>query len=487
MAETRFLDDDIIRLYELGKPRRTNNLIATLFWGDSVRVIGKQDGKHVVELSRREWDPDQSRFVTKKRIGSLPSKTRFRDNPILKVRFLDVGQGDAAMVETPKGRILLIDGGEEEHLRRYINVAFSHILRTRPLHCAAIIVTHGDADHFAGLTKLIEGFRTGSSPLITADRVFHNGLVKKTDKRLSDAFGKIAKINGVTYAVELEDNLLDVPNERMNTPFKAWKQALRRLKEKNRKLTVRRLQYGDDEALDFLASEGIDVKLLGPIVEDVRGKPALRFLRKPGSPRALSISHTINGHSIVLILTYGNVRFLFGADLNEESEERLLERTRGAGLSLTAEVLKVPHHGSAEFSPRMLEAVQPVVSVVSSGDERVMKEYIHPRASLMGALGKYSRGAVDKPLVYATEMVAFFERLGLIDAQKVTPSGRKGKDLGRIRNAYGKRTFGIVHVRTDGERVLVATHSGRDDRKESYAFRVDGRGEVMFEAKARIV
>jgi hypothetical protein len=48
-------------------------------------------------------------------------------------------------------------------------------------------------------------------------------------------------------------------------------------------------------------------------------------------------------------------------------------------------------------------------------------------------------------------------------------------------NAYRKTAFGIVHVRTDGERVLVSTHSGKDDTKESYAFRVSKLGEVAFE------
>lgn len=484
MAETRYLDDDIIRLYELDKPRRSENLIATLFWGDSVRVIEEQADQYVIELWRRVWDSDENRYTWEKRIGSLPAKTRFRDAPVLKVRFVDVGQGDAAIVETPKGRVVLIDGGEEEHLRRYINVAYSHVLRTKPLHCDVIVVTHGDADHFAGLTKLVEGFRSPTSPLITADHVFHNGLVKKTAESLSEAFGKTAKVSGVTYAVELEDNLLGVPDGRMNKPFKEWKQALQRLEKKSGELTIRRLQYGDEEAFSFLASEGIRVKVLGPIVEDVRGKPALRFLRTPGS-QALSVSHTINGHSVVLKLTYGNVNFLFGADLNEESQEQLLARARDDGLSLTAEALKVPHHGSADFSPRMLEAVRPVVSVVSSGDESAAKEYIHPRAGLMGALGKYSRASVSKPLVYATEMVAFFKRLGEIEATAVTRSGGTGKPLGRIINAYRKQAFGIVHMRTDGERVLVATHSGRDDQKESYAFRVDERGEIMFEPKAR--
>ena len=122
------------------------------------------------------------------------------------------------------------------------------------------------------------------------------------------------------------------------------------------------------------------------ITERVGNKDALRYLKTPGK-NSLSDSHTINGHSIVLRLTYGNVRFLFGADLNDESEQLLLARARADGTSLTSEVLKVPHHGSADFSPAILDAIRPVVSVISSGDESGAKEYIHPRAGLVGALG----------------------------------------------------------------------------------------------------
>ena len=66
----------------------------------------------------------------------------------------------------------------------------------------------------------------------------------------------------------------------------------------------------------------------------------------------------------------------------------------------------MPHHGSADFSGAFFQMVSPVVSVVSSGDESARKEYIHPRATLMGALGRYSR--VAEPLVFVTELVAFF-------------------------------------------------------------------------------
>src|SRR5687768_1240660 len=84
------------------------------------------------------------------------------------------------------------------------------------------------------------------------------------------------------------------------------------------------------------------------------------------------------------------------------------------GTSLTSEVLKVPHHGSADFSPAILDAVRPVVSVIASGDESGAKEYIHPRAGVVDALGKYSRGTVERPLIYVTEMVAFFRKHGLV-------------------------------------------------------------------------
>jgi beta-lactamase superfamily II metal-dependent hydrolase len=484
MADTKYLDDDVIRLYEFGKPRKKENLVATLGWGDKVKVVGP--GK--VELSRREWDPVARRYKTVTKLCALPKGARFRDDPILKVRFIDVGQGDGAIIETPDEQLILVDGGEEQHMRRYVNVAFSHVLRSKPLPCAAIVITHGDADHFAGLTELANGSRSKDSPLITAERVFHNGLVKQPTPKASNAktaFGSSRVVDGVSYATQLHDDPRQVAESQMNKPFREWRAALARLAKVGPGLKVKRVGYGDDP-FKFLQTDELSIKVLGPIVDTVGGKPALRLLRTPGS-NGLSASHTINGHSIVLKLTYGNVRFLFGADLNEESEDRLLTHATAEGFSLTAEVLKVPHHGSADFSPRMLEAVKPVVSVVSSGDENAAKEYIHPRAGLVGALGKYSRASVEKPLVYVTEMVAFMARLGTVEMHTINAKGVAAKKGTQITNAYRKTAFGIVHVRTDGQRVLVSTHSGKDDTKESYVFHVSKLGEVKFDAKARVL
>lgn len=476
MATKRYLADDIVKLYSTADSK---TLVATLFWGDEVSEIGRRNGLPVFRLARAEWNASRRDYDVVSQDVQPRRQPKFRKNSVFKARFVDVGQGDGAMIETPAGQRLLVDGGEGPWFRRYIRVAYAYVLKTKPLHCDAIIVTHGDADHFAGLTELANAKRRAGSSLITADRVFHNGLVKGSAKDIKRVFGKTAKIGKTTYAVELEENLLTVPPARLNTPFRAWQEALRRLKKANGKLRVKRLAYADETAFDFLKDDLLKVQVLGPIVEEVRGKPALPFLKRPGSS-ALSASHTINGHSVVLKISYGNVRFLLGGDLNEESEERLLAHSRAKGDSLAAEVLKVPHHGSADFSPRALEAIRPVVSIVSSGDETVAKEYIHPRAGLMGALGKYSRATVDRPLVYATEMVAFFRRVKNA-YEKLPRPDSEGKREREMRNAYEKKAFGIVHVRTDGERVLVATHSGKDNQKESYAFRVDERGDVRFE------
>jgi len=479
VATKRYLADDIVKLYSAGDSK---TLVATLFWGDEVSEIGRRNGLPVFRLARAEWNEKRGDYevVTQEVQPRKPPK--FRKGSVLKVRFVDVGQGDGAMIETPRGQRLLVDGGEGPWFRRYIRVAYAYILKTKPLFCDAIVVTHGDADHYAGLTELVNARLRNGSSLITAERVFHNGLVKSSSEDVKRVFGKTAKVGKTTYVVDLEEDLLRVPAARLNTPFRAWQEALRRLKKNSGKLHVRRLAYGDGTAFDFLQDDGLKVQVLGPIVEEVRGKPALPFLKRPGTG-SLSASHTINGHSVVLKVSYGNVRFLLGGDLNEESEERLLAHSRERGDSLASEVLKVPHHGSADFSPRALEAIRPVVSVVSSGDETVAKEYIHPRAGLMGALGKYSRATVDRPLVYATEMVAFFRRVKTA-YEKLPRPDKEGNREREMRNAYEKKAFGIVHVRTDGERVLVATHSGKDNQKESYAFRVDERGDVRFEETA---
>ena len=80
----------------------------------------------------------------------------------------------------------------------------------------------------------------------------------------------------------------------------------------------------------------------------------------------------LNNASAVLMLTYRNNRFLFMGDAEGEVEEKILER----GYDVSADVLKVGHHGSGTSSTRpFLEAVHPSVGIISVGEGN---SYDHP-------------------------------------------------------------------------------------------------------------
>jgi competence protein ComEC len=63
---------------------------------------------------------------------------------------------------------------------------------------------------------------------------------------------------------------------------------------------------------------------------------------------------------VVLEVGFGDVRFLLTGDVTGDAEDRLEARS--------AEVLKVPHHGSRTSSrPLLLRAVRPRLALVSAG------------------------------------------------------------------------------------------------------------------------
>jgi hypothetical protein len=286
---------------------------------------------------------------------------------------------------------------------------------------------------------------------------------------------------------ELESDLLAVADDKMDRSFRDWKRALEAYSERG-SIEFRRIAKGDDDAFDFLRDESIRVEVLGPILSPAGQPMGLMFLGRPRpgprvghesldlggeSFKGYSASHTINGHSIILRLTYGQWHFLFSGDLNDQSGRLLVRAHQQDELSLQSEVLKVGHHGSANFSAAFIQAVAPIVSVISSGDETSRKEYIHPRATTLGALGLHSR--IDEPLIFVTEMVAFFETMGWAT---VAHSGQ-GETPAEPFFAFKRTTYGIVKFRTDGERMFVYTNSGRMDVKEAYAYCMDKQGQPV--------
>ena len=87
-----------------------------------------------------------------------------------------------------------------------------------------------------------------------------------------------------------------------------------------------------------------------------------------------------NNNSIVIRLTYGNTTFLMTGDAEEEAEEDMLS----SGLPLSADVLKLGHHGSSSStSDDFLSAVNPTWAVISCAEGN---KYGHPHAETMNKL-----------------------------------------------------------------------------------------------------
>ena len=70
--------------------------------------------------------------------------------PVKKVDFVDVQQGDAAVMETPAGEGDPVDGGDNQLFARYLAGASEIPRADPPKSMEAMLVRHGDADHFAG-------------------------------------------------------------------------------------------------------------------------------------------------------------------------------------------------------------------------------------------------------------------------------------------------------------------------------------------------
>ena len=86
-----------------------------------------------------------------------------------------------------------------------------------------------------------------------------------------------------------------------------------------------------------------------------------------------------NDLSLVVRVTHRGVRVLLTGDLSAAAEARLLDR----GVDLRADVLKVPHHGSADADPAFLAATGARVALVSVGADN---PYGHPAPGLLSLL-----------------------------------------------------------------------------------------------------
>ena len=160
----------------------------------------------------------------------------FRDrepSETLTVYFLDVGQGDAILIDSPKHIRVLVDGGKN----RKVLTELGKILPFADKRIDVVLATHPDADHIGGLPEVASRFNVeifiepGVESENSIDDELHRRLDKENITKLIARRGMVVNLgNGAKLQILFPTQ--DVSN---------W--------ETNRASIVARLVYGDHEFL----------------------------------------------------------------------------------------------------------------------------------------------------------------------------------------------------------------------------------------------
>lgn len=142
-----------------------------------------------------------------------------------------------------------------------------------------------------------------------------------------------------------------------------------------------------------------------------------------------------NNTSLVLMVTYGETRFLLTGDMESRAEQDLVE----AGCALQADLLKIGHHGSdTSTSYRFLNEVMPDYAVIQAGRDN---DYGHPREEVLSRLR--DAGAA----LYRTDLQGDILAESDGRAVTVTPARNAGIQTNPTELAEGQ-TYYIGNLRT---------------------------------------
>jgi len=95
----------------------------------------------------------------------------------LKLDFFDVGQGDSALIITPEGQDILVDGGPDNKVLEKLGRALPIYDKTIEL----MILSHPHADHLVGLIEVLKRYQV--------DKIIISGILCDTD-----AYGEFSRL-----------------------------------------------------------------------------------------------------------------------------------------------------------------------------------------------------------------------------------------------------------------------------------------------------
>lgn len=375
-------------------------------------------------------------------------------NRILEVNFIDVGQGDGCHIVTPEDKHFLVDAGPGDNMYRFLKWRFNLKRANSAPPPFTVVVSHSDEDHYGGFNAIFTP-ANDTQQQFSIEKVYHNGLVELSGSSVH-TLGTPVSHNGNDYITDLCD---DAAAFLQRTGAGNVGNYIRTLSKTTKPKEALRLG-----SPPIYNQGNLRIDVVGPVAQTINGKAALPVFKD-------NKGKTKNGHSVILKLTIGKVRMVLGGDLNEPAEDYLMRHYTQADLPqlrrqlsmaspanrpaiqqtimnaikqaravFEVEVAKSCHHGSADFTSEFMQALNPLATIISSGDN---EPHVHPRPDTLGTIGKHSRG--DRSLIFSTELARSSKEFVEVAPQRSERAKERAVTV-----------YGMINVRTDGEKIIIA-------------------------------
>jgi len=272
------------------------------------------------------------------------------------LHFIDVGQGDATLIELPCAAVLVDTGGESQGtfnsnraLTDYLDAFFTRREDLRET-LDAVVLTHPHVDHTRNLPTVLARYRVS--------QVVDNGAATSSES------GGAEQLFAATLRRRCDPS---------------WQRCTQ--------YTALRFERARDVVPAPLALDRAGRCEVAPVLTALWG----RVDRNPGWEPGLY--HNQNNHSVVLRVDYGDASLLLTGDLQSDAIRALVGRYKGSG-ELDVDVYQVGHHGSHNATTNALvRAMSPAIAVFSMGPgDRpgafTAHQHGHPRYDVVDRLAR---------------------------------------------------------------------------------------------------
>lgn len=253
---------------------------------DNISITEQTDSSSVVEQVESN-NPISENNKPSNDVSEILSES------LLKVHYIDVGQGDSSFVELPNGETILIDAG----IPSQGYVVTNYIKGLGYTDIDYVVATHPHNDHIGGLPTVLESFKVGKFYMPDKEHTSNIFMTMLTAVQSNGCKAVYAK-----------------------------------------------------SGLSVIDEGNLKVNFVAPVSSGYSD---------------------LNNYSAVLRISYNKSSFLFTGDAEDIVESELIS----SGQTITADVLKVGHHGSDYSSTTaFLNKVKPKYAIISVGNN----SYGHP-------------------------------------------------------------------------------------------------------------